>query len=62
MSEPMNARTKLILMNCAVAVGLIYRWWKGAPLVGLAITALIMFSLVNVLIVFTQKKAARTNR
>ena len=62
MSEPMNVRTKLILMNCAVVVALIYRWWKGAPLVVLAITALIMFSLVNVLIVFTQKKSARTNR
>ena len=43
MSEPMNVRTKLILMNCAVAVALIYRWWKGAPLVVLAVTALIMF-------------------
>jgi hypothetical protein len=62
MSEPMNVRTKLILMNCAVAVALIYRWWKGSPLVVLAITALIMFSLVNVLIIFTQKKSARTNR
>ncbi|MBB5327733.1 hypothetical protein [Tunturiibacter gelidoferens] len=62
MSEPMNVRTKLILMNCAVAVALIYRWRKGAPLVVLAITALIMFSLVNVLIVFTQKKSARRNR
>jgi hypothetical protein len=62
MSEPMNVRTKLILMNCAVAVALIYRWWKGSPLVVLAITALIMFSLVNVLIIFTQKKSARINR
>jgi hypothetical protein len=62
MSEPMNVRTKLILMNCAVAVALIYRWWIGAPLIVLAITALIMFSLVNVLIIFTQKKSAQTNR
>jgi hypothetical protein len=62
MSEPMNVRTKLILMNCAVAVALVYRWWKGVPVLVLVITALIMFSLVNVLIVFTQKKSARTNR
>jgi hypothetical protein len=62
MSEPINVRTKLILMNCAVTVALIYRWWKGAPLIVLAITALIMFSLVNVLIIFTQKKSAQTNR
>jgi hypothetical protein len=62
MSEPMNVRTKLSLMNCAVAVALIYRWWKGVPLIVLAITALIMFSIVNVLIIFTQKKPVRTNR
>jgi Flp pilus assembly protein TadB len=62
MSEPMNPRTKLILMNCAVAVALVYRWWKGTPLVVLAITALIMFTLVNVLILFTQKKSRSINR
>ena len=62
MSEPMNPRTKLILMNCAVAVALIYRWWKGTPLIPLAITAIIMFTLVNVLILFTQKKSSSTNR
>ena len=32
------------------------------PLHVAAITALIMFSLVNVLIIFTQKKSAQTNR
>jgi hypothetical protein len=62
MSEPMTSRIKLILMNCAVAAALIYRWWKGTPLVVLAITALIMFSLVNVLILFTQKKSTSSNR
>ena len=54
---PMNIRAKLILMNCAVAAALIYRWWKGAPLIVLAITALIMFTLVNVLILLTGKKS-----
>jgi len=58
----MNSRTKLILMNCAIAAALIYRWWKGAPLIVLAITALIMFSLVNVVILFTQKKSNQPNR
>jgi hypothetical protein len=62
MSEPMTSRTKLILMNFAVAAALIYRWWKGAPIVVLAITALIMFTLVNVLILFTQKKSTSPNR
>jgi hypothetical protein len=62
MSAPMTLRTKLIVMNCAVAAALIYRWWKGAPIVVLVVTALIMFTLVNVLIFFTKKKSISTNR
>jgi hypothetical protein len=61
MSEPMKWRTKLILMNSAVAAALVYRWWKGAPLIALAITALLMFSLVNVIMIFSQKSSAKKN-
>ena len=57
MSEPMSNRTKLILMNCAVAAALIYRWKTGTPIVPLAITAVIMFTLVNVLLIFTAKRS-----
>jgi hypothetical protein len=57
MSEPMQNRTKLILMNCAVAAALIYRWKTGTPVVPLAITAVVMFALVNVLLVFTAKRS-----
>lgn len=58
MSQPMSVRTKLILMNSAMMAALIYRWWKGSPLVILAITALIAFMLVNGLIIFTRKKSS----
>ena len=57
MSQPMSVRTKLILMNSAVMAALVYRWWKGSPLVVLAITGLIMFTLINGLIILTQRKS-----
>lgn len=53
----MQSKTKLILMNCAVAAGLIYRWKTGTQIVPLAITAVIMFTLVNVLLLFATKRS-----
>jgi hypothetical protein len=53
----MPNRTKLILMNCAVAAALIYRWKTGTPIVPLVITAVLMFTLVNVLLIFTAKRS-----
>jgi hypothetical protein len=61
MSSPMNPRTKWLLMNCAVSAALLYRWLKGAPLVPLVITAVLMFTLVNLLMIFTAKKSSSTN-
>jgi hypothetical protein len=58
MSESMVPRSKLILMNLAVAVAILYRWLRGAPTLSLVITGLIMFPLVNVLMVFAAKRSA----
>jgi uncharacterized membrane protein len=60
MSQPMQNRTKLILMNCAVAAALIYRWKTGTPIVPLVITAIIAFMLVNVLLVFAAKRSTNS--
>lgn len=56
----MNARAKMILMNCAVAAALLYRWRQGAPLVILIVTAVIMFTLVNGLMWLSQRKFNQT--
>jgi hypothetical protein len=60
MSSPMNPRIKLLLMNCAVSVALLYRWLRGAPLVPIVITGVLMFTLVNVLVIFTARKSDST--
>ena len=58
----MNARTKAILMNCAVAVALVYKGYKGAPIAVVLATGLFMFTLVNVILFLAAKKSApRTN-
>jgi hypothetical protein len=56
----MNWRVKLILMNLAVAVALLYRWHLGAPAAALLLAGLVMFLLVNGLILLTAKKSAST--
>ncbi|MCU1222847.1 MAG: hypothetical protein JWQ42_940 [Edaphobacter sp.] len=61
MSSPMKPRVKLLLMNCAVSAALLYRWLTGTALVPLVITGVLMFTLVNVLVIFTSKRSTSTN-
>lgn len=62
MSQSIVPRTKLILMNLAVAVAIIYRWLHGAPTFALVITGLIMFPLVNVLMIVAAKNSALSKK
>ncbi len=62
MSKPMVPRTKMILMNLAVAGAIIYRWLHGSPTVPLIITGLIMFPLVNILMVLAAKNSALSKK
>jgi hypothetical protein len=52
----MIPRAKLILMNCAVAAALIYKWRTGVPLVILLVVGVFMFTLVNLVILFMAKR------
>ncbi len=61
MSQPMVPRTKLILMNAAVAAALVYKWWRGAPPVVVLIVGVFMFTLVNVVMVLAARKSASRN-
>jgi hypothetical protein len=61
MSAPMSLRTKSILMNSAVAVALLYRLWRGAPVVAIVITGIFMFTFVNLVMFFAARKSAPRN-
>jgi lipid-A-disaccharide synthase-like uncharacterized protein len=62
MSAAMSFRTKSILMNAAVVAALLYKLWRGAPVIVVVITAVVMFALVNGLMIFAAKRSnAGTN-
>jgi lipid-A-disaccharide synthase-like uncharacterized protein len=61
MSQPMNPRTKAILMNAAVAVALVYKLWRGAPVVVVVIVGIFMFTLVNLVMLYARKSASRNS-
>ena len=62
MSQPMEPRTKLILMNAAVAVALVYEVWKNAPAAVVLIVGIFMFTLVNRMMVFAARKSSQLTR
>ena len=61
MSAPMSLRTKSILMNSVVAVALIYRLWRGAPVIAIVLTGIFMFTFVNLVMFFAARKSASRN-
>ena len=50
---------KAVLINCGIAAALIYRYWTGTPLLVIAIVAVVLFPLANVLMAIA---ARQTNR
>ncbi len=62
MSRSLNPRTKTILVNCAVAVALLYERWKGAPLVVVLTVGVFMFSLVDVVMMLAARKTASSTK
>jgi uncharacterized membrane protein len=54
-------RTKVILINCGIAAGLIYRYWTGTPLLLIVVIGVALFVLANVLMIIAQKQSARNN-
>jgi uncharacterized membrane protein len=49
-------RIKATLINCGIAAALIYRYWTGTPLLIIAILALVLFVLANVLMIIAAKQ------
>lgn len=56
MSTPMNDRTKAIMVNCSIAIALLYLHWQGTPLFFLTISGILVFALLNLWLIFAAKK------
>lgn len=50
-------RTKVVLINCAIAAALIYRYWTGTALLLIVILGIGLFVFANVLMVIAQKQS-----
>lgn len=61
MNAPMSLRLKSILMNCAVTVALLYKLYRGTPIVVVVIVGIFMFTLVNLVMFLTARKSAPRN-
>ncbi|WP_158945184.1 hypothetical protein [Granulicella sp. S190] len=53
---------KAVLINCGIAAALIYRYWTGTPLLIIAIVAVILFPLANVMMAITAKQQPNRSR
>ena len=51
----MEVKSKAIVINLAIAAGLVVQLLRGKPLLPLAITAAILFPLANLLLVFSRR-------
>jgi Flp pilus assembly protein TadB len=49
-------KIKAILINCGIAVALIYRYWTGTPPLIIAIVAIILFPFANVLMAIAARQ------
>ena len=49
-------KIKAVLINCGIAVALIYRYWTGTPPLIIAIVAIILFPFANVLMAIAARQ------
>jgi hypothetical protein len=61
MKTQLSLRTKTILVNASIAVGLAFEYWKGRPTIAIVIAGLLLFTVANVVIVISTRKQNATN-
>ena len=61
MKTQMSVRTRTILANASIAVGLAFEYWKGRPTIAIAIAGILLFTVANIVIVMSTKKRNATN-
>ena len=61
MKTQMSVRTRTILVNASIAVGLAFEYWKGRPTIAILIAGTLLFAIANVVIVMSTKKRSATN-
>jgi hypothetical protein len=57
----MPTRTKAILINASIAVGLVFEYVKGKPVAAILIAGAVLFAVANVVVAISVKKRNATN-
>ena len=61
MKTQMSVRIRTILVNASIAVGLAFEYWKGRPVIAIAIASILLFTVANVVIVIAARRQNTTN-
>jgi hypothetical protein len=61
MKTQMSVRTRTILANASITVGLAFEYWKGRPAIAIVIAGILLFTVANIVIVISTKKRNATN-
>ena len=61
MKTQLSVRTRTILVNASIAVGLAFEYWKGRPAIAIVIAGILLFTVANVVIVMSTRKRNATN-
>jgi hypothetical protein len=61
MKTQMSVRTRTILTNASIAVGLAFEYWKGRPAIAILIAGILLFTVANVVLVIATRKRNATN-
>ena len=61
MKTQMSVRTRTILVNASIAVGLAFEYWKGRPAIAIVFAGILLFTIANVVIVMSTRKRSTTN-
>jgi hypothetical protein len=57
----MPTRTRTILINASIVVGLAFEYWKGKPIIAIAISGILLFAVANLVIAISARRRNATS-
>jgi hypothetical protein len=61
MKTQISVRTRTILVNASIAVGLAFEYWKGKPTIAIVIAGILLFTVANIVVVIVARRQNATN-
>jgi len=61
-SNALDIRRKAIVVNVGIVLGLAFQYWRGTPVLILAVTGIFLFVLANLLMIWKANKTSAESR